>query len=145
MSGVRRRHPAQPPVAIERDAVRPQLLVPERLLELRPQQLGLGPKLAGTPVEAKRGGEVRGSAARGKHVALDLAQRDGALGEAPVGMEDRVVGVLPALLDEAGRKLPGVLDESVAVRVGRSVDPGQRAPRCSARGRGRSSRSPVWR
>ena len=126
MSGVRGPHAAEPLVAVERDAVAPQLLVPERLLEPLAQPLGLGSKLAGAPVVAERGGEVGGGVARGEDVALDLAQRDRALGERSIGVEDRVVRVLPALLHQAGRLLPGVLDEAVVVRVRRAVDPGQR-------------------
>ena len=42
-----------------------------------------------------------------------------------VGVEDGVVGVLPALVHQAVGRLPLVLDEAVAVAVAVAVDPAQ--------------------
>ena len=43
-----------------------------------------------------------------------------------VGMEDRVVGVLPALVDQAILVGAVIFDEAVAIGIARSVDPAQR-------------------
>ena len=62
-------------------------------------------------------------------VALDLDERDRALGERAVADADRVGRVLPALVDEAAFGLALVLDEAVAVEVAVVVDPVERRER----------------
>ena len=126
VSGVRGRAPGRAACRRRARAVRPQLLVPERLLEVRPQELGLGPKLAGTPVEAERGGEVCGRAAGGETYPWISHSAIGPSARRAVGVEDRVVRVLPALLDEAGRPLRARTRRSRRRSGRRPVDPGQR-------------------
>ena len=70
--------------------------------------------------------QASGVALGGEHVALHFAQRDRALGQLAVGVEDRVLRVLPALVAEAALAPGGVLDETVAVAVAVVVDPAQR-------------------
>ena len=93
----------------------------------------------------------RRAAPRGVDVALDLAERDRPLGEPAVGVKDRVVRVLPALMHEAVRRLARVLDEAVAVEVAVALDPVERGAECrpealdERRGRrcARSTRRPA--
>ena len=59
-------------------------------------------------------------------VALHLGERDRAFGQAAVGVEDGVVGVLPALIGQALLGGAIVFDEAVAVGIAGAVDPGQR-------------------
>ena len=75
---------------------------------------------------AERARELGGGEARGVGVALHFAQRDRAFGEAPVGVEDGIVGILPALLHEALRRAAVVFDEAVAVDVAVTFDPCER-------------------
>ena len=51
----------------------------------------------------------------------------GPSGQRAVGMEDRVVQILPTLIGEPGLHAARILDEAVAIDVAGSVDPGQRA------------------
>ena len=60
-------------------------------------------------------------------IALCLDERDRALGEAAIGVHDRVVGVLPPLVAQASGRAALVLDEPVAVAIAELVDPPQRA------------------
>ena len=48
------------------------------------------------------------------------------MGQRAVGVEDRIVAVLPALVDQPGVALAAVLDEAVAVAIARLVHPAQR-------------------
>ena len=63
----------------------------------------------------------------GVGVALHLGQGDGRLGDRAVGEVDAVPGILPALVDQAGRGLAGVFDEPVAVGVAVPLHPLQGA------------------
>ncbi len=127
MSRVRGPDAAQPLVAVERDAVGAQLLDPECLLEALAERERLGAQLGCPTVVAEGIGEVGGAQPGGVDVGLELTQRDRALGQDAVGVEHRVVRVLPALVREAGGAASRVLDEAVAIGVGRTVDPRQRA------------------
>jgi hypothetical protein len=71
-------------------------------------------------------GQPRRSEARCVDVALNFGERDGAVGEPAVGVEDRVLGVPPTLLDETPRRLPVIFDESVTVPVAPRIDPVER-------------------
>jgi hypothetical protein len=91
-------HPAGRLVAVERQGVGADVLAPERALEAPAQfaRLGLqrlGP--LGHPEDARAFG---GQAPRQVDVALHLDQRDRPLGQAAVGVEHGIEGVLPALV-----------------------------------------------
>ena len=42
-------------------------------------------------------------------------------------MENRVVRILPTLMDEAVLRLAAIFDEAVAIQVAIAIDPGERA------------------
>ena len=62
----------------------------------------------------------------GKYITLHFGQRDKAFGELPVGMEDGVVGILPALVGESLFGGALIFDKTVAVGIAGAVDPAQR-------------------
>src|SRR3546814_13630629 len=81
-------------------------------------------------------------------VALHLDQRDRSPGSAAIGVEDAVMAVLPALVDQPLPAFPAVFDETVAVAVAVPVDPfARRFDRSAARRVGNecvSTCRPSW-
>ena len=67
-----------------------------------------------------------GQALRRIDVALHLAERDRPLRYRAIGVKDRVVEVLPALVDQARFVGAVIFDEAVAIGIARPVDPAQR-------------------
>ena len=59
-------------------------------------------------------------------VALHLGQRDRAFGETSIGVKDRVLGILPALVGEAPLGCAVILDETITVRIAGAIDPCER-------------------
>src|SRR3546814_9621892 len=93
-------------------------LDPELLFEQSPERLGLGVNVLRSVPFSKGAGELAGGAAGGIDIALHLAQRDRALRQRPVRMEDGIVAVLPSLVGEAAVGHPAIFDE--AVEIGRA-------------------------
>src|SRR4029079_8813019 len=58
-------------------------------------------------------------------IGLHLDQRDWTARHAPVAMEDRIVAVLPALVDQAILVHAAVLDEAIAIAIAAGIDPMQ--------------------
>ena len=56
---------------------------------------------------------------------MHFRERDRALRQATVGVEDRVVGILPALVGETLLGGTIVFDEAIAVGIARAIDPGE--------------------
>ena len=56
-------------------------------------------------------------------VGLDLTECDRSSGQRPVAVKYRVLRVLPALLQESSARPARILDEAIAVRVTRLIDP----------------------
>ena len=125
LPGIRGAHLASPLLAVERKRVGSELLAPERLLET----LGERPGLRLEPLRDVRLAEPqrasRGELFCGVDVALDLGERDVALRELAVGMEDRVERVLPALVGEPLFGGALVFDKAVLIGVAGTVDPGE--------------------
>ncbi len=67
-------------------------------------------------------GAARGQLFGGKHIALNFGQRDITLRELTVGMEDRVVGILPALVGEPLFGGALIFDKAVLIGVAGAVD-----------------------
>ena len=59
-------------------------------------------------------------------VPLDFAQGDRTHRQRSVLVHHRIVGVLPALVNETGRRATLVLDEAVTIAVAVPVDPAER-------------------
>ena len=126
LAGIRRSHLARPLGAVERHSVGAEFLAPERLLEALGKQQGCGFELRRLLDQSQAPGAARRQPLAGKDISLNLRQRDVALGELPIGMKDRVEGILPALV---GKPLLGsalILDESVLVGIAGAVDPLER-------------------
>jgi hypothetical protein len=111
-------------LAVERERIVAALAVPERLVERLAQPLRAPLEPVGerwvVPALAR---ESRRAPKRVVGVALDLAGRDRRLGTRPVGEQDRVPRVLPALVVEPAGRAPAVLEEAVAVEVALLLDP----------------------
>ena len=71
-------------------------------------------------------GAARERAFGGVDVALHLGERDRTLGERAVVVEDGIVRILPALIDETVVVLPVVFDEAVMIGIAGAGDPGER-------------------
>jgi hypothetical protein len=56
-------------------------------------------------------------------VSLDLTQSDGATSERAIRVENGVVRVFPALMDQAIKRLLVILYEAIAISVSVMVDP----------------------
>ena len=61
--------------------------------------------------------------ARGIDVSLNFDQRNGRFRHRPVGVKDGIRAVLPTLIDEARTRRTGIVDKSIAVRIGYPVYP----------------------
>src|SRR5947208_13821748 len=93
LAGIRRSHLARPLGAIERQRVGAEFLAPERLLEALGQEQGCGFELRRLLDQSQAPGAARRQSLAGKDISLNFRQRDIALGELPVGMEDRIDGI----------------------------------------------------
>jgi hypothetical protein len=63
---------------------------------------------------------------RGIDVPLHLTQGNWTISELAIGVKDRVAGILPALISQAGGTLPTVFDKPVMIGIAVGVDPLQR-------------------
>ena len=127
LPGIGRPHPARLLGAVERQRVGAEFLAPERLLEACGKLLA--PRSSSLPAfvrKPKRRAQRAASRLRGEDVALHFAQRDVAFGQLAVGMKDRVVGILPALVGEALLGGALIFDKAVAIGIAGAVDPAQR-------------------
>ena len=125
LAGVRRANFARLFAAVERNRVRPDVFAPEGPVELFAQFLGPMGEF-GRSVRLTQQGRQRGARPpRGIDVALHFAERDRPLGKRAVGVKDGVVGILPALMDQAVGRLPVIFDEPVAVGIAVLLDPAQ--------------------
>src|SRR5579859_728507 len=123
MSGIRRTHRARALLAIERDCIGAELLTPEAILETlgEPMRLHLQPIGDVEPAEPPRA--ARGEKLACEYIALHFGKRDIAFGETAIGVEDRVIGILPALIAQAGIGRALVFDKAVAIGIARPLDP----------------------
>ena len=126
MTCVRCAHRAGALLAVERHRIGTEFLAPERRLEALGKQQGFGFEPRRLIDQSHAPGAACRQPLAGKDISLNLRQRDIAFGELPIGMKDRVEGILPALV---GKPLLGgalILDESVLVGIAGAVDPLQR-------------------
>ena len=98
----------------------------KRGVESLGQQIGLGLEPARVVHAPQPLGATRRQELGAVDVALHLGQRDRAFRQTAVGMEDGVLGILPALVGEPLLGRAVVFDEAVAVGIAGPVDPGER-------------------
>src|ERR1700733_174422 len=98
LSGVRRADPARLLGAVERQRVAAKLVAPERILKTFGEPLRFGRQLLRQIDFAEAQGAARRQLLAGEHIALYFGKCDIALGQAAIGMKDRIIGILPALI-----------------------------------------------
>ena len=127
LSGIRCTDAARLLGAVERQRIGAELGAPEGRFEALGEALGLGFE----PVVRRPRRPMPARAARdrrfcGKDVTLDFGQRDVAFGQPAVGVEDRIVGILPSLVGQALFAGAAIFDKAVAIGVAQPVDPAER-------------------
>ena len=110
-------------MAIERERIRAFGFTPEAFFEGGAELLGAVAQPIAEADLAERIGELCGADARVIHVRLHFAERDRRVGQRAVGVEDRILRILPPLLNQANRRTSGIFDEAVAVAIAVAVDP----------------------
>ena len=113
-------------VPVQRQREVPLLFHPEVPVEPFLQLQGLLLEAVGECVVLHDPRELRDPALRVVDVRLHFHERDGLLGQRSVGVDDRVVRVLPSLVVQPPRRALLVLDVAVAVPVAVPVGPVQR-------------------
>src|SRR5262249_36845607 len=99
------------------------LFAPKSPLEALLQRLRLLLQFPGPFRVSEHGGELGRPTAGGVDVALYFTQGDGALRQAAVGMEDRIVRIFPALMHKSFGRMTEVLDKAISITVAVAVDP----------------------
>src|ERR1700761_308570 len=72
---------------------------------------------------SQRSRDCADSTFRSVDVSLYFAESDRALGETSIGVKDRVMRILPTLLNQAIRRETCILHESITISVAKVVDP----------------------
>src|SRR6478672_8204071 len=126
LSGIGAAHATGLLLAVERERVGAEVRTPERGVESLGQEIGLGLEPVRILHAAKPLGTTRRQELGAVDVALHLRQRDRAFRQMSVGVEDRVLRILPALVGEALLSGAVIFDEAVVVGVAGAIDPGER-------------------
>jgi len=123
MTRIRCPDPAWILVPIERQGIGAKILAPKRRPEILLQTLRLAAQPDFEIILAHAMREFRGMRLGPEHVALHFAKRDRPFGQRAIGVENRIIRILPALIDKARRVLPRIFDKAVSIRVAERVDP----------------------
>src|ERR1019366_1315992 len=123
MPRVRRADPAWNLVAVERQGICAEVLAPKSRLEILSQNLRLAAQLDLQIIFAHAMRELRRMNLRGKHIALHFAKRDRPFRQLAAGVKDRIIGILPALINKARSRLPRIFNEAVPIRIAKVGDP----------------------
>src|SRR5256885_117473 len=123
MPGIGRSHPAWLLVAVQRERVGRQVVAPERGLEPLAQRVRLLREGRGSYRVVQRRGQRRCVSLGAINVGLNLAKSDRTFGQAAILVEDGVVRILPALIDQPLGILALIFYKPVTVRVAIGVDP----------------------
>ena len=127
VAGIGRAHAARTLGAVEGQRIGAEVVAPERSPRSGARSASASSQsLSARPASPKCAASLAAALLGREHVGLHLAQRDRPRGAGAVGVEDRIVAVLPALIDEALLVGAVVFHEAVAVGVAELVDPGQR-------------------
>ena len=119
-------HAARLLLPVQRQRIGAQVFAPESILEPFGERGGLGVERLTALVLAEPARRACRQALGRIDIALHLAEGDRPLRDRAVGVEDCVVGVLPALVGEAGFAGAAIFDEAVAVDVAGAINPVQR-------------------
>ena len=117
VSRVRRSHPAGLLPAIERKGVCGKFITPETLAESSEEGFGLFRQTTRLCRIAEEFSQFGRRQLGSINVALDFAQSDWPFGGCAVRVENRIVRVLPTLMDETEFRLACVFHETVAIDV----------------------------
>src|SRR5437867_1408736 len=113
--------------AIERKCVCGKFVRPETLFESSRQGFRLLRQIARSCIIAEELSQFGGRQLGSVNVALHFAQSDWSFGGRPVGVENRIVRVLPTLMDETEFRHASIFHEAVAIGVAIMIDPCERA------------------
>ena len=115
MAGIGSAHAARSSIAVARERVGSDVFDPEFLFDGAAKILGTLPPARGRLRVAAPVAERGHGTKRGVGVALHLNNRDRPMRERAVGMEDGVVAVFPALIDETVTGARAIADEPIAI------------------------------
>src|SRR5271157_973428 len=107
MARIRCPDPAWILAAVESQGKGAEILAPESRIEILSQDLRFAAQLDLQIILAHAMRELSCVRLRGKHIALHFTKRDRPARQCAVGVKDRIVGILPALIDQARSGLPG--------------------------------------
>src|SRR5690242_17476527 len=112
-------------LAVQGESVHAEVRAPEPFLKLGPQPAGCFTQIARKLVVTQCACQKGSFQASRIRITLHLAKRDRPVGQPSVGVEDRIVRILPALLDETMRRPSVVFDETIAIEISIAIHPFQ--------------------
>src|SRR6266496_6063674 len=124
---VRRSHLAGLLSAIERKRVCGKFVTPETLFKSSGQGFRLLRQIARPSIIAEELSQFGRRQLGSVNVALHFAQSDWSFGGRAVSVENRIVRVLPTLMDETEFRPTSIFHEAVAIDVAIMIDPCERA------------------
>src|SRR5262249_34072215 len=125
VSRVRCSHLAGLLSAIERKRVCGKFVTPKAIFELSKQDFGLLRQITRPRIVAKELGQFRRRQLGGINVALHFAQSDWPFGRRTVRVENRILRILPALMDETELRSASIFHEAVTVGIAVTINPSQ--------------------
>src|SRR3954468_2438302 len=117
VAGVRGSYATRTFMTVEGERIGRFVVTPESILERLTESFGLPAQLIGALGRAEHVGKCRRALPGIVDVRLHLTQGNGRLRRRAVGVKDRILRVLPSLLNQAGRGLACVFDEAVTVPI----------------------------
>src|ERR1700730_19450582 len=109
MSRIRCPDPARTLISVERQGISSKILAPKSRLEFLLQRLRLAAQPGFEIILAPAMREFRGMCLGPEHIALHFAKRDRPFGQRAIGVKDRIIRILPALIYKARCVLPRIL------------------------------------
>src|SRR5438552_8213259 len=101
MAGVRRANPARLLSTVERQGICGYVVTPKGPLKVSLQGRRPQAKTLRLLILAENSGEFGCTQPGGVNITLHLAEGDRPLGQSAVGVEDGIIGILPALLNQS--------------------------------------------
>src|SRR5438094_4946600 len=125
MARVRRSHPAWLLSAIECECIGRKFVAPKAFFKSSAQDAGLLRQIARPCIITKEFSQPSGHQLGSVNVALHFAQRDRSLGRRAVRVENRIVRVLPTLVDKTEFRPASVFHEAVSIDIAVMVNPSE--------------------